>query len=803
VEYRVFDDRDEQPSETAAMINVTSISTLSSQFLAGVNVSALGLTEDEALSFQAQLYKTHDAQQLHSQIIPPGWNRRQLSLQAAAAVLSSSSDMLMTLQDVSQNLPSVASTLVNLQVSDELTELAKNMEGLLSRTNGAALFVNGRRVPIDRPSFNVFEFLNVMKEEQAELEKMQTRLSPFLSHEALLQVQRAWIMGEEALADGDGDSRHHDDTVRINVGRGYKGAVLYVNDIEKDSQYENWPRQVRNMVFAQAMGGSPAVRRNMFTVLGVADPLFDDDDNPGIMLATQLMQGEYPARLGVLIVNQGDLNACMEWVRKEKPEDDVPCPVSPVFAPDSTPDMEVMKKLKASTHASFRILSHVIANYGMAAPSYLQYWTQTIARYKEHEQDNLSLNDLIMIHGQLMSRMQIEDMEEAMSTAVEILKADEEAGDSASYGKALRFAIGKGVKPGMSFINGRPVSSAESAGEIFMEEQNHIVRLVMNGEITDIGPKSVYAMLLTGDKVFDRVHPLLTDSQDGKNAYFSLTHGLDATSLFVPQKQKPTQTPDSIFLVEAVLDLESSEGRGFAVNFIETMESIPGEEGEGGGNSLAYRILPSTASSATIGLCTILAHASKLEVASLLETLKRDDISQMTVENILDIMPGMSDGNSRAAIISDASACSNLTYLESDLPSTPFVVANGRIFSPEDPVVNRGDLELLLSLELSKAKGITKLMLPHLSFRDNVQYDAIAQTASFLNEQKSKDERQRSYMEGMVLEMEGTLGIKSNPLRFSWNEPSDGVLKVRIGAGFIKSGRAPLTHTIVSTYIYY
>jgi hypothetical protein len=103
----------------------------------------------------------------------------------------------MTLQDVSQNLPSVASTLVNLQVSDELTELAKNMEGLLSRTNGAALFVNGRRVPIDHPSFNVFEFLNVMKEEQAELEKMQTRLSPFLSREGsrgFAEIARGFIL---------------------------------------------------------------------------------------------------------------------------------------------------------------------------------------------------------------------------------------------------------------------------------------------------------------------------------------------------------------------------------------------------------------------------------------------------------------------------------------------------------------------------------------------------------------------------------------------------------------------------------
>lgn len=784
VEYRVFDDRDERPSEAAAMINVTSLSTLSSQFIAGVNVSALGLSDEEALALQAQLYKTHDAQQLHAQIIPPGWNRRQLSLQAAAAVVSSSSDILMTLQDVSQNLPSVASTLVHVQVPDELTDLAKNMEGLLSHTNGAALFVNGRRVPIDRPSFNVFELLNMIKEEQAELERLQTRLSPYLSAEALVQVQRAWSMGEEALADSHGDSQN-DIAVRIDVGRGYKNAVLYVNDIEKDEQYADWPRQVRNMVFAQAMGSPPVVRRNIFTILAVADPLFDDDENPGIRLASQLMQGSYPARLGLLIVNQADLNTCEEWVREQEPEEGVPCPVISMFAPDSTPDLELLEDLEASTQASFRILSHVIANYGsMTALSYLLYWPPSIAKYKANRQDKLSLHDLIMIHGHFMSGMRIMDMEDAITEALDVLKADEEVGDAPSYGKALRFAIGKGVKPGMSFLNGRPIPSADSVGELFMEEQSHIFRLVMSGDITDTSPKSVYAKLLSGDRVFDRVHPLLTDSQDGRNAYVSLMHGFTEASLLIPQTQKPSEAPEVIFLVEAVLDLESSEGREFASTFIETMESLPDAEGEGGGISLAYRILPSTASGATSGLCTILAHASMFDVSFLLKILKRDDISQMTAEKILDIIPGTSNDNARAFVISDASACSNLSYLKSDLPSSPFVVANGRIFVPEDAAVKKEDLKVLLEIERSQAKGVTKLMMPHLSFQGNAQFDAIAQTACFLAEQNSKDESHRSDMEAMVLEMEEAQGIESNPLRFCWNEPLEvGGLKVRITAG--------------------
>ena len=60
VEYRVFDDRDDRSSaETTALLNVSSVETLSSSFVAGVNVTALGLEEDgsleEALNLQQQL----------------------------------------------------------------------------------------------------------------------------------------------------------------------------------------------------------------------------------------------------------------------------------------------------------------------------------------------------------------------------------------------------------------------------------------------------------------------------------------------------------------------------------------------------------------------------------------------------------------------------------------------------------------------------------------------------------------------------------------------------------------------------
>lgn len=271
----------------------------------------------------------------------------------------------------------------------------------------------------------------------------------------------------------------------------------------------------------------------------------------------------------------------------------------------------------------------------------------------------------------------------------------------------------------------------------------------------------MYAKLLTGDRVFEKVHPLLTASRDDKDSYVSLTSAFGSESLRVPQAQTPTESPDAIFLVEAVSDLESSEGRKFAVDFIATMESMPQSLGENGGVSLAYRILPSTASSASSPLCSVLASASNFSAESLIEAL--------TGESAKNLKNG------------DNSACSSLPYLENDLPSTPFIVANGRVFSPEDGTVKKEDVELLIKLESGTAKGITKLLMSDLSFEDNKQYDAVAQASSFLAEQQSGSDGKRTDMESMVINMEGAMGIEDNPLRFSWNDANedDETLKVR------------------------
>jgi hypothetical protein len=513
VEYRVFDERggDKEADDKALMVNVTSLDeTIEHQFLAGVNPAAWkDANEIDKLDLQAKLWKIHEARQLQSQRIPPQWQRRQLSLQAASAISSSaendeSADPLLILQDISQNLPSVASTLVHLDVSSpELIELAGAMEKLLPSKRGALLFVNGRRIPIDRPSFNVFELFHLIKQEQKELISLREKLQ-VLPKRAMRGIHSAWTMGGDALiasvenhTGGEPSTNSADRVVRVDVGRGWRGAILYVNDIEKDSQYAAWPRQVQQMLFSMQFGVAPTVRRNMFTFLAVMDPIDDlASENAAFMLGLQLMQSSYPARLGVLLVNDGDLDSCAEWVQTNGiTDEDIPCPVKPLFI-TKVSRINDLDAFGLTTQAVHKLFSHVCLQdegEGMA-PAYLQYVLQMLDQLRVQKGAPLSLKDLVGIHADILSQMGFKSESEAREEGLRVLASNEEKvndGEAPRYGKALRFALNKGVRPGMGFVNGRALPDAadegghEKIGQIFSEEQNYILKLIMSREITD------------------------------------------------------------------------------------------------------------------------------------------------------------------------------------------------------------------------------------------------------------------------------------------------------------------------------
>jgi len=834
VEYKVFDDRSadsDLDAEHNGRINVTEAAASGGlkgvkQFLAGVNLTALGLLNDDDADdeksksqrlLQAELWKIHDQQQGHSQIVPPVWQRRKLPLQAAT-VIAASSDPLVTLETVSQNLPSVASMLVHVTMDDAVQQAAAALEanarGIPMLTRPGRLYLNGRvAANLERPSLNVFELLNEIRKEQRTLQTLQQKLGPVLNNNvaALKEVQAAWMMGDEFVKyglagdanGGDGvDNRQDaedpanddDDTniFRIDVGRGWKQAVMYLNDVEKDVQYADWSRSLRQMMMNMQFGMPPSVRRNLFTILAVVDPM-QAGENTGFTLGMQLMQSSYPARVGALVVGEADIQACAAWLAAQQPQestdngdDSLVCPVSPIFAtPPSS--LEDLKGIPATTQAVHRLISSVASEYGSRFPqvmvAYMEYLLASIGDVKD-------MHDLVDSHVNLIEGMGIDAGSDLHAKTLDALKADNAEDESAhySYGKALRFAVDKGLQPGMSFLNGRPVpSDMDAVGKFFGEEQNHIFSLIMKGEITDTSPKSVYAKLLSGDRVFKRNHPLL--AQKGAT-HREIQHYFTSDSLLLAGDTFPAEA-DAYFLVEAFLDFGgSTDGLKLAEQFLSVLGSLPpsikNSDGDDTTIGAVYRVLPSTKSAAESSLCPLFANAHLLGAGKLQKLLRSislplEGLRLDALLKDLDVSDEISQQIS--SNIGDESGCS---YIENQFSGSNLIVANGRAYKVEGSSFGKGDMDLLLSMELKGSKAVTSLLRKHVSFSPGRDAVAVSQVATFLSMESSDEKPARTNMIRSIEKLESRLEIKPNPIRFSWNtEPtSSEILQVSLYSTF-------------------
>ena len=820
VEYKVFDDKkksDDIATEDA-MINLTSLGTqsdfntnnstgvddsvegicdastsscspedtqtrnhLTTHFLAGINVTALDLSSDgngkdsSAEEKQRELWKLHNRFEQHKQLIPPTWQRRHLSIQAATAV-AGSRDPLIALQDVSQNLPSMASTLVHVTVPEDIKTFAESMEASLQRlikTSGGGLWINGRSVDIERPSFNVFELIQMLQDEFEELEELESQLKPVLSSgnsmKALEQIRDAFtrlnsFFSENDNTDADdideGENSSPESLFRIDLATGEKDSVIYMNDLEKDKSYAHVNPSVRNMIMSMQYGMPPSVRRNLFTVLVVVDPLQHDRKNIGQGLIGQLVQQEFPARLAMVVVSQEDVDACSKLISAGKG-----CPVSADYwlNEDHPPTVDELRKTKATTRDMHRLYAYMrqkFASKSQALVMYQMYLPVSLQQNPPSNGEFYSLFDVFNAHNEMLGALGIADIDDPFEDIAEALQLNEE--DSMqSYGKAVMFAVNKGITPGMSFINGRPLpmkeDEAEKVQKIFNEEQSLVFGMIMNEEITDTKPRNFYYKLIKGNKknIYPRLHPLLT-GDTSENSFLDISHNFGAESLLMPRSMQSGITAldsDAIFIYEAFLALDTPKGLNFALNFLNAMDNIPLSVGNAN-ITVKYRIIPSTLNGANTDICKVLNSAGKLgfeKTRDLLERLLKN--SDVAINEYTDT--------------ADLSSCHDLPYLQEELPSKNFITANGRLYSIDETSLSNVDIELLIIMGLHSSKKVSEILKPHLN--EAVICDAVGRTSAFLSA-KALGGRKRSGPNSFVASMETKADVDENPFRFLWNE---------------------------------
>ena len=216
------------------------------------------------------------------------WQLQDLSFQACQKVVSAPpEDQLQTLKEVSQNVPMVARTLVKTKVSEELRDEVKKNSGDFERKNigpgHAAFHLNGIDIPMDE--INAFKILSVINAE-----------TPAMASLGELGLETSKIGKLTSL-----DVKPEQEEFIIDTR---SESVQWMNDLEKDPQYNYWPSHLQEILRPTFPGMLRYIAKNIFNVVIYLDPLSKEGIDT-LKVISGLIEHSVPARFGLLFVVNG------------------------------------------------------------------------------------------------------------------------------------------------------------------------------------------------------------------------------------------------------------------------------------------------------------------------------------------------------------------------------------------------------------------------------------------------------------------------------------------------------------------
>lgn len=212
------------------------------------------------------------------------WELQELSLQAAQRILDTPiEECLRVMKDISQNFPIQARSLIHISPSSDMKkEIERNQQMFLHHHNlgpsDAALFLNGMFFDMDMT--DIFTLLQSLKQETQVLEALHKIKIKGELLTRLLKIDFALDKEEYAV-----DIR---DT-----------SIQYINNIEVDRPYRNWPGSVQDLLRPTYPGMLRSVKKNIFHLVIVADPS-KSNARDIFKLAESFYVHKAPIRIGIL-----------------------------------------------------------------------------------------------------------------------------------------------------------------------------------------------------------------------------------------------------------------------------------------------------------------------------------------------------------------------------------------------------------------------------------------------------------------------------------------------------------------------
>ncbi|KAI8926720.1 UDP-glucose:glycoprotein glucosyltransferase-domain-containing protein [Entophlyctis helioformis] len=169
----------------------------------------------------------------------------------AASYIAESATPFDALSRVSQDFPKYAHLLASRPVNESVRQLALSLQQLSPEPN--MLFLNG--IPIDLDRFDAFHLLRRMRDEVQVISALE---SLSWSASDAIQILSTSLTKQSGPRWGECFDTRSD-------------AVVWLNDLEKDSRYRNFPSSLSDLLRPSHPGQLKMTKRNIFSAIFVVD----------------------------------------------------------------------------------------------------------------------------------------------------------------------------------------------------------------------------------------------------------------------------------------------------------------------------------------------------------------------------------------------------------------------------------------------------------------------------------------------------------------------------------------------------
>ncbi|XP_026784150.3 UDP-glucose:glycoprotein glucosyltransferase 2 isoform X1 [Pangasianodon hypophthalmus] len=629
------------------------------------------------------------------------WELQDLSFQAATRIMSVPKfDSLKLMRDLSQNFPSKARSLTRVAVNQEMRKEIEENQKRLSKSLGihpgdASLYINGMHIDLDL--HNPFSLLDIIRGEAKLLEGLHSLGITGTTLGKFLRLPVTTVEDSYAL-----DIRH--------------AAIMWVNDIETDSTYRNWPSSIQELLRATFPGVIRQVRRNFFNLVLFLDPV-QEDSIELVKLAELFYKHKIPLRIGfVFVVNT---------------------------------DEKVDGYMDAGV-AFFRVLNYITEEYDVT-----QAFLSMVSMYNKVDVgDSLSVDTVTAYLKKKFPK----------ANAAKILGVDSSYDDKRRAGAVFYRKSGLGALP-VGLFNGVPLSTDEMDPDELetillqhiMEATNFFQRAVFTGQISE--GTDVVDFLMEQPNVVPRINPLILNSDRryldftaspvaddwDDSTMFSFLDSKDKTAVVSKRVKYLTKHEEEMVYGVTfwiVADIEQASGRQILLNALKHMKSSSSSSRVGVINNPSDQPTEDNSSLYRAIWASFLTQSTKNTLEFTLKLLKEESVQLLTqgtkIKELLlkgmdqDAFEKKFNTMELGFLHSQQRFCQEVLKVKAGQTA---VVSNGRVLGPfaEEEEFSTDDFHLLEKLTLSTSADKIKAKVKQMSLTPKNACDLIMKVDALLS----------------------------------------------------------------------